>query len=222
MFCERAIRGGVSTICHRHSEANNKYIPEGYNPQKPDRYLLYLDANNLYGFCMNQSLPEKNFKWKKNLTFKDIETYNMDSDWGCFVEVDAEIPEHLHDYLSDMPPMPESLDISHDMASEVTNQQRLKRFGEGYKAATQRKLAPNLMKKTGYVCHIGVLKKWVELGVQITRIGDVLEFRQRPWLSDYIRFNTEKRMSADSEFRRSFYKLMVRYFQTFQISSFII
>ena len=209
IFCERAIRGGVSTICHRFSEANNKYLPESYDPTKPDRYLLYLDANNLYGYCMNQPLPEKNFKWKVNLTMKDIISYDMKSDWGCFVEVDAEIPEELHDYLSDMPPMPESIEITHDMASAVTNKQRSRRFGEDYKATTQRKLAPNLLMKSGYVCHIGVLRKWIELGVKVTRIGNVLEFKQRPWLAEYIKFNTEKRMSADSEFKRSFYKLMI-------------
>ena len=209
IFCERAIRGGVSTICNRYSEANNKYIPETYDPRKPDRYLMYLDANNLYGYCMMQPLPEKNFKWKTDLKYSDIVDYDSDSSWGCFVEIDAEIPSELHDQLSDMPPMPESILIDHDMASEVTNGQRAKRYGENYKAATQRKLAPNLLKKTGYVCHIGVLRKWVELGVKITRIGNVLEFTQRCWLADYINFNTERRMAADSEFKRSFYKLMI-------------
>ena len=35
----------------------------GYDPQKPSKYIMYLDANNLYGFAMPQSLPTGEFKW---------------------------------------------------------------------------------------------------------------------------------------------------------------
>ena len=209
MFCEGAIRGGVSTIVHRHSEANNKYIPETYDPQRPDRFLIYLDANNLYGMCMSWPLPEKNFKWKTDLTEEDIRNYDPNCGWGCLVQVDAEIPEELHDKFSDVPPCPESIDIDHNMASNTTKKHRAARFGEEYVAPTQRKLAPNLMNKKGYTAHIAALQKWMLLGVKITRIIKVLAFDQRPWLEPYIKFNTEKRMAADSEFKRSFYKLMV-------------
>ena len=32
-------------------------------PDKPTRYLQYLDANNLYGWAMSQPLPTGEFKW---------------------------------------------------------------------------------------------------------------------------------------------------------------
>ena len=115
---------------------------------------------------------------------------------ACFVEVDATIPVEFHDYLNDMPPFPESCVIS---------------VGDKYTAKPTKKLAPNFYRKQGYVCHVGALQKWIELGGQIEKIGRVLWFEQKAWLAPYIRFNTEKRMAATSEFKKSFYKLMVRH-----------
>ena len=34
-------------------------------------YLLYLGANNLYGWAMSQRLPVNDFKWKKEI-FKNL------------------------------------------------------------------------------------------------------------------------------------------------------
>jgi hypothetical protein len=55
LFWERHMRGGT-TFLDEHATANNKHIPS-YNPDKPSNYLLYLDANNLYGHAMSQILP---------------------------------------------------------------------------------------------------------------------------------------------------------------------
>ena len=36
------------------------------NNRKPKNYLHYIDANNLYGWAMQQYLPTGNFKWIYN------------------------------------------------------------------------------------------------------------------------------------------------------------
>ncbi len=61
MIEREGIRGGISSIMKRHSKANHKYLKD-YDPQKPSQYIMYLDANNLYGWAMSKPLPYKNFK----------------------------------------------------------------------------------------------------------------------------------------------------------------
>ena len=48
LFIEKGLRGGISYIAKRYSEANNKYM-KNYDPTKPSKYISYLDQNNLNG-----------------------------------------------------------------------------------------------------------------------------------------------------------------------------
>ena len=45
---EKGVRGGISTICQKYSQANNPYGKD-YDPNQPTKYITYLGANNLYG-----------------------------------------------------------------------------------------------------------------------------------------------------------------------------
>ena len=49
LFIEKGMRGGISYIAKRHSKANNKYM-ENYDNNKENIFIMYLDANNLYGW----------------------------------------------------------------------------------------------------------------------------------------------------------------------------
>ena len=71
-FIEKGMRGGVSYIANRHGKPNNKYMKE-YNEKAPSKYIMYLDANNLYGWAMSQYLPTGNFKWMSDKEIKKID-----------------------------------------------------------------------------------------------------------------------------------------------------
>ena len=62
LMVEKGIRGGVSMIATRHAKANNLYMKD-YDPSKPTKYIIYLDANNLYGWAMIEKLPTHGFRW---------------------------------------------------------------------------------------------------------------------------------------------------------------
>ena len=56
LFIEKGMRGGITYITKRHGKANNKYM-KCYNSSKESKFIVYLDANNLYGWTMSQYLP---------------------------------------------------------------------------------------------------------------------------------------------------------------------
>ena len=50
------MKRGISYIAKRYSKANNKYM-KSYDPNKPSKYITYLDVNSLYGQVMSKYLP---------------------------------------------------------------------------------------------------------------------------------------------------------------------
>ena len=64
MTVEKGIRRGICHAIHRYAKANNKYR-KNYNKNIELSYLMYLDANNLYGWTIVQELPVNGFNWKK-------------------------------------------------------------------------------------------------------------------------------------------------------------
>ena len=46
---------------------------EEYNENVPSKYIMYLDANNLYGWAMSQYLPTGNFRGMKDKEINKID-----------------------------------------------------------------------------------------------------------------------------------------------------
>ena len=103
-FIEKGMRGGISYIANRYGKANNKYMKK-YDEKAPSKYIMYLDANNLYGWAVSQYLPTGGFKWlKQNEIDKlDLGKYEDDSKKGLILEVDLDYPHELHDSHNDYP-----------------------------------------------------------------------------------------------------------------------
>ena len=69
-------------------------------------YLMYLDANNSYGWAMSQMLPVNGFKWVNNLSqFNEsfIKNYDEIDDKGYFLEIAVKYPKKLFDLHKDFP-----------------------------------------------------------------------------------------------------------------------
>ncbi|GFX78922.1 uncharacterized protein TNCV_3912111 [Trichonephila clavipes] len=183
LFVEKGIRGGISQYSNWYARANNKFLPN-FEPSKPQNFLLYLDANNLYGWAVSQPLPLNNFKW---VDFLDVDHIDENGEKGYILEVDFEYPESLHDYHSDLQLAPESS------------------VPPGCK---EKRLLTTLYLKTNYVVHIRNLKQYLKLGLVLKKVHKILEFHQESWLQPYIKKNTQLRTEAENEFEKNFYKLM--------------
>ena len=203
LFIEKGMRGGISYIAHRHAVADNKYM-KNYDPEVESSYIMYLDANNLYGWAMSQSLPVGDFKWLPPEDFI-LDNYTDDTRKGVILEVDLEYPEELHHLHNDYPLASEKILIADHMLSPYCKGLK---DSENISIGKVRKLVPNLMNKEKYVLHYRNLQQYLSLGMKLKKVHRVLEFTQKPWMKKYIDFNTEKRKMAKNSFEKDFFKLM--------------
>jgi len=173
LFFKNSIRGGISTISHRYANANNKCLPD-FDPNLPSQFLIYLDANNLYGYALLQPLPVGKFRFLDDPKNFDVDVVDCNGANGYVLEVDLEHPDHLHDVHNDYRLAPEHMTVTVDMLSDYNRDSLF---------VGQPCLIPNLNNKTQYVTHIKNLKLYKQLGLVITKIYRVHEFKRRHGLN---------------------------------------
>ena len=98
-----------------------------------------------------------------------------------------------HDYFNQYVPASEHLEVTEDMLSPLNK----------FCMEKCTKLTPNLHDKHKYVIHYRTLQLYQELGVVLKKIHRVIEFNQRPWLNEYIDFNTKQRKMAKTPLRKN-------------------
>jgi len=161
------LTGGLVQCCHRYTRANNKYLSD-YDSSKESSFLMYVDANNLYGWAMSLPSPYKDFKW---MSTADIDT--LDINYICiyiydinyilyyyFLEVDLIYPYRLHDLHNDLPFCP-----SNCLASK---EDRVK------------KLNADLGNKNNYVIHYRNFQQCIQNGLVLKKIHKGVQFLQKP------------------------------------------
>ena len=203
LMIEKGLRGGMSVISHRKAEANNKYM-HSYDPEKPSKYITYLDANSLYSWSMIQYLPYGGFKWIDPGGF-NLDNVKADSDKGHILEVDLSYPKELHDAHNEYPYCCEHTTLVDEVLSPYAREIAEK---HGLTSGKSSKLVASLNDKTRYVIHEMNLKQAVDSGLILTKIHRVVEFNQRPWMKDFIDFNINKRKESKNEFEKGFFKIM--------------
>ena len=182
------IRGGICQSVHRYTKANDKYM-KNYNKSIESWYLMYLDANNLYGWAMSKKLPVSNFIWVDDLsrfTESFIKNCHENSDVGYFLEVDIEYPKQLWGLHKDLPFL-----------------------AERKKLGNVEKLVTSIEDKENYVIHISALKQALNHGLILKKVHRVIQFNQEAWLKPYIDMNTKLRTEAKNDFEKDFFKLMI-------------
>ena len=188
LMIEKGIRGGISIISNRYGKANNKYMKD-FNKKELSKYLMYVDANNLYGAAMSEKLPVHSFKWMTNKEIENIFNNRIVQVWEktpCILEVDLIYPEELHDIHNDYPLCPERVECDRGV----------------------KKLIPNLRHKNNYVIHYKNLIQCLRLGMKLKKIHRGIKFMEAAFLKPYIDKNTSLRALAKNNFEKDFFKLM--------------
>ena len=49
-------------ISNRYSKVNNNYF-KSYGPKQESKHIIYVDANNIYGYEMSKFFPTSGSKW---------------------------------------------------------------------------------------------------------------------------------------------------------------
>jgi hypothetical protein len=200
LFVEANIRGGLSQVSKRYAKANNKYMSE-HDEDAKQEYLLYLDANNLYGYSMLQHLPMRKFKWsKKEWTKEKILELEDDGKLGYLFEVDLHYPKELHDLHNGYALASEHIAVKNEMLNEWQQDNR--------KDATISKLCTSFRDKVKYGVNYRLLKLFLKLGLVLTKVHRVLQYEQYNFMASYIMKNTNARTIAKNDFEKNFYKLM--------------
>ena len=155
LMVEREIRGGICHAIHRYAKANNEYM-RNFDKNIISSYLMYLDANNSYGWGISQTLPVNGFKWVRKLSRFDEcfkKDYDENSNKGYILEVDVEYTKNLFNLLSDLPFL-------------------LQRN----KALKCNKLVCSIRDKENYVVHIRALKQALNHGLIFNNVHKITQF----------------------------------------------
>ncbi|XP_034944400.1 uncharacterized protein [Chelonus insularis] len=146
-------------------------------------------CSNRYGKANNHYMGDK-FDQNKDesyLMYFDVNNLYDAAMSEYLPTVDLDYPQSLHEHHKDLPLCPEHWQPP-DSKCE--------------------KLMTTLLPKNEYVIHYRNLQQCIELGLKITKIHRVLQFKQSAWLKKYIDLNTEMRKKSKNDFEKNFFKLM--------------
>ena len=103
-------------------------IPCGISSVMGDRYdesdenkkILYIDATNIYGYSMSQTLPYDEIEFHKNFRWEGILSTPDDNDIDYFIEVEVVLtyPDNIKEKTKDFPFVPENRKYNPDDLSE--------------------------------------------------------------------------------------------------------
>lgn len=223
---DNGIRGGLCMISKRFAKANNPEMvisPELVNNHEIQNnwlnrlvfkiseelsYIVYLDANNLYGWAMKQPLPYGKFRWLLAEEFKLINWISLSKDdqVGYFVECDLSYPDELHELHNEYPLAPDQVNLKYEMLNEY-QLRLLSHYSIPRSSLQSRKLIPTLLNRKHYVLHYLNLQFYLEHGMKLQKIHRVIEFRQKAWLASYIVKNQNLRIEAKNDFEKDQAKL---------------
>ena len=92
LVLENNIGRGISSV-----------MGERFLKSDENKKILYIDATNLFGHSMSESLPYDEIKFYNNVELEDILLTPDDVDIGYFIEVDLKSPDNIKEKTKNSP-----------------------------------------------------------------------------------------------------------------------
>ena len=185
LLLENKIRVGISSV-----------MGDRYVLSDEKQKISYVDANNLNGHSMSESLPYDEIKFDNNVKLEDILNTPDDSDIGYFIEVDLKYLDNIKEKTKYLPFAPVNkknyLDDSSDYLKEIKP--------ETYNQTKE--LICDWSDKKNYLVLYRMLKFYIRHGMIVEKVHNIISFKQCWWLKKYISFNTQKRNKAKMILKR--------------------
>ena len=201
LLLENNIRGGISSVMgdrHVHSDENEQ--------------ILYIDANNLYGWAMSQYLPTGEFEILPPNPCNYTDHYNIqqlvedllqipdDNEYGVFIECDLEYPVEIKEKTKSFPFCAYQTKADPTLFSGYMNNVNQPNY------EPTSKLMCDVTNKSKYMILYRMFKFYLNQGMKVTKIHTIYKFKQSPWLGKYIDHNTQKRTVPKTNFEKDLYK----------------
>ena len=173
-------------------------------------FLQYLDANNLYGYAMDRTLPLNGYKWAGVSIFTDdfIKNYDDEGDKGYLLEVDVEYPKELVSAHEDLPFLPErrfklQKEFEHKVNKEIEKAHKKKYKAFNISHELENKLIATVQDKNKYAVSISTLKQALKHGLKLQEVHSEIGYNQLNWLKPYIDKNTTLRKVQGMSLKKS-------------------
>ena len=193
-----AKRGGICAIMGERNINNGNGNGKNKTIREPDSQIWYIDANNLYDDAVTQKLPYKDFNYSDTSLDTILNTSN-DSDHGYYIVCDINYTNSCKEKTEQLALMPSKRKINDN---ELSYRER-----DGGKIRSE-KLILDRNNKTEYMAHYRMLKFYVRMGVEVTKIHRVIQFKQDYICRDYIKIYTNKRATVIKEAEKDVRKLI--------------
>jgi hypothetical protein len=170
-------RKGICSVITRHCKANHAGLSD-YDPELENVYICDLDIRSMYASMLLKPLPVDSFVELEPLEIASFDPMIIDEfgEHGYLISADIEYPIELHDYLSQLPPLPAKMTLSKAEISEL--QKEFLSNPIFLSNVEKEQVFLDLYNKSNYCLFLHMLKQCIRLGLRIVKYNDIYRFRQ--------------------------------------------
>ena len=180
---ESLLRGGYCGVSKRLITANNIDMGSLYNRSQTNSHILILDWSQLYSCLLKDHIPYQNFSYfhpQNPISVDDILNLDPTGPTGYVFVVDIVIPEHLKLLYDDLP-------LGLILVDKIKTSGYTSDLLEGSNKQHQgRRLVAGHFNLCEYGFHFRLLQFYLQVGCEITKIHDIIQFDQKPVFKPFI------------------------------------